>query len=487
MLFYFPGQFIPNRNDPPGTQPATVTSLEQREGDSWQKLKFFAKNIKINNDLLGKAIFKRKPISEDFEIKAGTQIEVPAGQTVYFKSRITYRPTDNGEFLIETLGKNGGYGLLDPTYTGTHYGSKASTDSVANWYSSNWANRKKITIQKTKVSGGADLSNFPVLISMTDITLATTANGGQAASGSGEFVFTSSNGTTVLPHEIETYTATTGQFIGWVNVTTLSATADTTLYLYYGGPSSGATNQNKTGTWDANYNGVWHMSDGTTLSGLDSTGVHNGTLTNTPTAGAGKIDGAGSFVTASHQYIDLGTDMNPTAFTYSAWVNGTSFPNTYNAPLGRNETNAVYSDIYVKSNGKLAMFVKTTGGGPTYDGTGTNTLSTGTWYYVVFTYDSTNGVIGYFNGGVDGTAAANGAPDTTATTTSIGRDGSNANHDWNGLVDEARVSSIVRSADWIATEYNNQSFPNTFYSLGGLEARIPANPGLKIKGKVKFR
>lgn len=121
LLFYFPGQFIPNRNDLPGTGPATVTSLEQRVGDTWQKREFFAKNIKIDENTLSKAIAKRKPIPEDFEVKAGAQIEVPAGQTVYFKSKISFRSTDGGEFWIEALGKNGSYDLLHRTYTGTRY------------------------------------------------------------------------------------------------------------------------------------------------------------------------------------------------------------------------------------------------------------------------------------------------------------------------------------------------------------------------------
>src|SRR5260370_41912082 len=35
-----------------------------------------------------------------------------------------------------------------------------------------------------------------------------------------------------------------------------------------------------------------------------------------------------------------------------------------------------------------------------------------------------------------------------------------------GSIDEFRVSTIARSADWIATEYKNQSSPSTFYSVG---------------------
>jgi hypothetical protein len=35
-----------------------------------------------------------------------------------------------------------------------------------------------------------------------------------------------------------------------------------------------------------------------------------------------------------------------------------------------------------------------------------------------------------------------------------------------GKMDEVRISNIVRSADWIATGYNNQSSPGTFVTVG---------------------
>jgi hypothetical protein len=46
--------------------------------------------------------------------------------------------------------------------------------------------------------------------------------------------------------------------------------------------------------------------------------------------------------------------------------------------------------------------------------------------------------------------------------------GSNANNTeyWVGYLDELRVSDTARSVAWIATEYNNQDRPSTFYSLG---------------------
>jgi len=61
-------------------------------------------------------------------------------------------------------------------------------------------------------------------------------------------------------------------------------------------------------------------------------------------------------------------------------------------------------------------------------------------------------------------------------------------------LDEVRISSVILSADWIKTEYNNQSSPSTFYSYGGLEnasGRVNSTsatmPAVKVRGGVKFR
>jgi hypothetical protein len=57
-------------------------------------------------------------------------------------------------------------------------------------------------------------------------------------------------------------------------------------------------------------------------------------------------------------------------------------------------------------------------------------------------------------------------------------------------LDEIRVSHSVRSANWIATEYNNQFATSTFYTIGG-EENSPVSSSLiqliKVHGKIKIR
>jgi hypothetical protein len=42
---------------------------------------------------------------------------------------------------------------------------------------------------------------------------------------------------------------------------------------------------------------------------------------------------------------------------------------------------------------------------------------------------------------------------------------------WPGVLDEVRVSDVARTADWVVTEYRNQSAPGTFVTLGGQETQ----------------
>ena len=70
--------------------------------------------------------------------------------------------------------------------------------TLASWYDASWAYRKPITIDHARVSGGTDLTDFPVLIDLSadaDLAAGAQANGN-------DILFTSADGTTKLSHEI---------------------------------------------------------------------------------------------------------------------------------------------------------------------------------------------------------------------------------------------------------------------------------------------
>jgi hypothetical protein len=309
-------------------------------------------------------------------------------------------------------------------------------------------------------------TDFPVLVSQTDNRFKTTGNGGHVANSSGFDIrpYSDTGLSSALTYELERYNGTTGEVVMWVKVASLSSST-TPIYLGYGDAALN-TDGSSASTWDSNFLGVYHLKDGTTLSVASSTGANNGT-NHSATAAAGKVDGAGGFASGSSQYIDMGTNIAPTAITLSAWVNATSFPGAYNGVVVRsNATYVSYAMLFAKGTGKLACYTLGLGGAVNYDGTGSHTLSTATWYYLTMTYSSSAGLTGYVNASSDGTAAANGAMVANTATSYIGNDNNTASRFWNGSLDEVRISNIVRTANWITTEYNNQNAPGTFETLG---------------------
>jgi hypothetical protein len=174
--------------------------------------------------------------------------------------------------------------------------------------------------------------------------------------------------------------------------------------------------------------------------------------------------------------------MNPTAITLSVWIKATTIgggSSTYHAPIARRNVGSTSKAfIYVK-NTTLNLAMGVIGSADvSYDGTGSHVLTTGggaVWYYLVMTYDSTAGLVGYVNAASDHTVAANGTLNTTSSQTCLGQDINLSGSFFDGLIDEARVANVARSADWITTEYNNQNSPSTFYTVGTEVALVTVN------------
>ena len=112
----------------------------------------------------------------------------------------------------------------------------------AGWWNDNWSYRKQIVINHAYVAG--DLTDFPVLVSFTDASVASNTQ----ATG-GDIVFIDSSGQK-LSHEIESFaTSSTGAFVGWVKIPSLSTTEDAVINMYYGNASI-ADQQDAENVWD---------------------------------------------------------------------------------------------------------------------------------------------------------------------------------------------------------------------------------------------
>ena len=301
--------------------------------------------------------------------------------------------------------------------------------------------------------------------------LKATANGGYVTNANGyDIGFYSDAGlTSKLNWETELYTATTGQVIYWVQIPTLSASVDTTIYLAYGDSTITTFQSVANRVWDSNYQGVWHLPDGTSLTANDSTANAQNLTITSATAAAGQIDGAAAF-SGSTQYISKNSYTTATStFTISSWVYWTS-GNLYAWSMGNDAVGGKFFPLLTHGVG--------TGSTNHFHfemGSGTNIINsttvpvTNTWYHVVITADATTFTM-YINGASEGTVAQGTSALTTGYPISLGSYVNPAynifNNYWIGSLDNFYQTSNTKSADWVKAEYNNQSAPATFYNIG---------------------
>jgi len=324
--------------------------------------------------------------------------------------------------------------------------------------------RKTITINHTMVSGSSPLSDFPVLIFLPSDSDLVNAN----ASASTIFFFDSNN--TQLNQEIEVYDSTSGQLIAWVEVPTLSPDTDTELYMEYS--NSNGSPQDASYVW-ASYQGVWHLGNGTTLSANDSTAnANNGTINGATAAnGQTQLDGAASF-DGTAAFIDVGaaSTLDPsTAFTIEVWANAASTqPSVDSAIVSKLGQAGNYPGYMIWfTGGKYNLYID----GNIRAAGATNILG-GDWYYVVAVWDGANAQV-YLNGNLDVSSPYASAPTSANQPFQMGQykvfPANLGPRNFAGILDEVRFSNSALSAGRIQTTYNNQSSPQTFYTVGPQE------------------
>jgi len=328
---------------------------------------------------------------------------------------------------------------------------------------------KEITVPFSAT--GVDITDYPLLVSFTDLDIRTIANGGHVANASGyDLIFTDPTGVTMYDFEIERYNPVTGEVIAWVRVPTLSSSTDTVVRMYFGNPAIVTPQENPPGVYDAGYEIVWHCDElsGTTID--DSTNTYNGTLLlGGATLGATSPIGYGieTFKTDVLQST-LNLDMTGTGpgVTYDLWI----LPATggggdddligykygpYGWGVERNGTQwGVYSD-----------FVGTS--------TDSGTATMDAWQHLVITYDPSTLLYTCY---VDGNPTFSGSIAVGVGPNFVLAGGDSpgpATPSWWGRFDEVKISSTVRTGNYINVEYRNMSSPNTFYAVGPLMGGSP--------------
>ncbi|MCS5550995.1 MAG: DUF2341 domain-containing protein [Gammaproteobacteria bacterium] len=390
------------------------------------------------------------------------------------------------------------------------------SDAFGAWYDTSWEYRNKITVSLNPVIS-SDLSNFPVLVSLTDSDFTQTNN----ADGT-DIVFTESDGTTQLSHEIEKFDSSTGELVAWVKFPTIPSTSTADIYIYYKGNSIFVDSED---VWDSNYNAVFHLNQTATgdvdefvdVTGNENHGTTGGTgrITHAESRETTQVSGqigygqqfAGSTVHNTKKtqgggdyiWVDEVGSWPTGDLTMELWVGdvedspgtGVNYNDIISYCVENSNANGKWSNhLNLWQAKKVKMKVRTdffVSSATSVEGNNPDSFTN--WNHIMAVYNLAENGSGasklYVNGDLivssfrsadktysivgSGSLVIGGDIDSSSNAQTLCK---RVNNGFDGKMDEVRISNIQRSADWAAASYHNQGDPSTYLSLGGQETQI---------------
>ncbi|MDH4213566.1 MAG: hypothetical protein OEV85_06565 [Candidatus Thorarchaeota archaeon] len=405
----------------------------------------------------------------------------PYSATATFDTGYTMRFITSSPWIT---GASAEFDLLDPTGS-VWYSSSTTTSGPTTHMLPSFRYSKVITIHNEYVTG--DFTGFPVLIDILDADLHT-----KVQSDGDDITFYS--GGAIVPHEIElfkqNYDSTYAHLVAWVKVN-LANFADVDITMYYGNPVVGSQ-QNPAAVWTSNYAAVWHLSEQatngqTSTDFSDSTGhgYYGDQVGNSNTTG---IFGTGQYFDGSDTInVASARGLNPFgSATISGWFK-------LNSPIsdvvGTTQviltkaidvdtdihvliTGSDWTQTYVPK-GKLVFKMEKSGLGAKYVWSSTTSWSAGNWYFFACTLNVNDQSLNrVFVNGVEEYGGAYGSSTGNLVFNAPWKIGGGfveyvpGQQGWfQGVIDEVRVATTLKSPQWIQTEWLMYQSSSSFRTI----------------------
>src|SRR3990167_7056572 len=349
-----------------------------------------------------------------------------------------------------------------------------------------WNYTQKITIGSTALGMSGNQTDFTIAVHVPSSN--TNFWAGVKADGT-DVRFTSSDGSTLLKFEIESFDNTGDDAWYHVKVPSLLYASDKDIYLYYGN-SSATDGSDKVNAWDSNYVAVYHLNQDSSVGAFDDATSSNNDLTNFSTTDtAGAIDRARAF-SGSSQYLtaadaaslSFGNGTTDSPFTVEATCKMTDATGFRIVTKGVSSAGDFEWGLSTSGVDKLFLVLYDNDTSNYIVGTsdGTFTADEGTNIHVGASYDGSSvdtSIVLYKNGSAIAlshpSVGTYVAMHNGTGTLNIGRWFSDALYA-NGVIDEVTISNIERSADW--WKARNASRIGTWLTFGAEEHTVFPDP-----------
>jgi len=328
------------------------------------------------------------------------------------------------------------------------------------WWDTNYENRRILEFNNSDFNA---LFDFPVLVRASSTNFGfnnTKANGD-------DLRFIDEDGSTELAYELETWDTSGDMGVVWVKVPKIATSTQCDFISFYYDYSSATTGSSTEAVWDSSYVAVYHMGEGSGKV-YDSTSneIHIHEVFGSPVYQSTGPFGYGMDFNGSGDFLVSATSsaLNLTTYSLEFYIN-------MDQPATKGEQVIIAkgedwdSDIaqYIvelddaQSPDKIQLWQEEPSDADTYFGQ-TNTPSPDTWYYYTATRNDAASLLQwYIDGNFDTDRGSVLSPGTNANDVFTIAERRNLTAGvpvyqgvyFDGTLDEIRISSSVRSADWI--------------------------------------
>ena len=336
------------------------------------------------------------------------------------------------------------------SYTVTAQNGTSQVYNVAVKSYASWSHSASFFILTTpdgaNIATGAPEVDFPVLMRLTSGNF----NFAEAQSDGRDIRFTTASGLP-LSYQIEQWDAAVGAAV-WIKIPSISANARQEIKMYWGKSlvSSESSGQKVFNTANGHCS-VLHLNGNVQDSTGSTSPVNSGATVSTAVIGGSAMNLSGMSEIVASNVTNFPVGINPTS-SGEVWIRPRQVSSGWAMPLAWGNKDAYGWGTWQMHIGfwgsPKVLPAQITCRGPAVT-SGSTLLESNRWYHVAYTNQNGTGKL-YVNGVLDGTASGDAITLASIQAMSMSSQGGDID------VDEARISSVARSANWIKMSYENQ-------------------------------